>query len=242
MSLLSLTVREIALSQPTSIRVFEKFGIDYCCGGKKPLAEACEAARIDAATLLAALDEAAKATDQPARDWSGASLTELINHIVATHHNYVKSELPRLAVLAQKVVSRHGDTQAHLPAMQGALAALDGELTPHLFKEENILFPYIAQLEQALTSHAAHPTACFGTVTNPIAAMTAEHDAAGEILRTLRQLSNEYTTPVGACPTYLAYYDGLQQFERDLHQHIHLENNILFPRAVALEAREMATR
>jgi regulator of cell morphogenesis and NO signaling len=235
------TVREIALEQPHSIRVFEHFGIDYCCGGRKPLAEACIGNNLVVDEVLAALESAAK-TDAPLTvDWSQATLRKLIEHIVATHHAYVKRELPRLAVLAQKVVNRHGDTQPHLPAMQKALAQLDGELTHHLAKEENILFPYIAGLEAALSSGGSLPEACFGAVANPIAMMTSEHDAAGALLAKIRGLSNHFTTPAGACPTYHAYYDGLKEFEQDLHQHIHLENNILFPRAVDLEASAVST-
>jgi len=230
------TVREIALEQPQSIRVFESFGIDYCCGGRKPLDEACVASNLSVDEVLAALDSAAGTVVPLPVDWSHALLWRLINHIVETHHSYVKRELPRLAILAQKVVNRHGDTQAHLPAIQKAVVQLDDELTHHLAKEENILFPYIAALETALDSGSAHPDACFGTVANPISMMTSEHEAAGALLAEIRNLSNRFTTPVGACPTYHAFYDGLREFEQDLHQHIHLENNILFPRAIELEA------
>jgi regulator of cell morphogenesis and NO signaling len=233
---LTKTVREIALEQPSSIRVFERFGIDYCCGGRKPLAEACAASQLDVDEVLAALESAA-GNGAPSRvAWEQASLGQLIEHIVATHHSYVKRELPRLAVLAQKVVNRHGDTQAHLPAMQKALAQLDDELIHHLGKEEHVLFPYIAKLEAAVASGSATPDACFGAVANPIAMMTSEHDAAGAWLAEIRRLSDNFTTPIGACPTYHAYYDGLQEFEQDLHQHVHLENNILFPRAISLES------
>lgn len=235
---LAQNVREIALDHPHSIRIFEQLGIDYCCGGRKPLAEACVARNLSAVDVLAALNFAEKETALAGRDWTQASLRELIDHIVASHHAYVKRELPRLAVLAQKVVNRHGDTQAHLPALQNVLATLDDELTHHLAKEENILFPYIAGLEAVTESGSSLPDACFGTVANPIGMMTSEHDAAGELLAEIQRLSDNFTTPVGACPTYLAYYDGLKEFQQDLHQHIHLENNILFPRAIVLEAAQ----
>ncbi len=234
------TVREIALEQPHSIRVFEHFGIDYCCGGRKPLAEACAARDVSVDAVLAALDYAATAAEPSPVDWSQTPLQDLIEHIVAKHHSYVKAELPRLAALAQKVVNRHGDTQAHLPALQNAIAQLDQELTHHLAKEENVLFPYIVTLEAAMVSGGAIPDACFGTVANPIAMMTSEHDAAGGLLAEIDLLSDHFTTPVGACPIYHAYYDGLREFEQDLHQHIHLENNILFPRAILLEASAMS--
>jgi regulator of cell morphogenesis and NO signaling len=230
------TVREIALEQPSSIRVFERLGIDYCCGGRKPLTEACGERNLQVADVVAALESAAKIANPAGTDWSKAPMRQLIGHIVATHHEYVKNELPRLAMLAERVVNRHGDTQAHLPQLKAVLAQLDEELTHHLAKEEHVLFPYITKLEEAKTSGGALPHGCFGSVTNPIAMMTSEHDAAGELLAKIEKLTDNFTTPASACPTYLAYYAGLKEFEQDLHQHIHLENNILFPRAVELES------
>ena len=230
------TVREIALEHPSSIRVFEKYGIDYCCGGRKPLAEACAAGHLEVDTVIAALEFAALLPSPVVADFTHASLESLSRHIVDTHHAYVKRELPRLATLAQKVVDRHGATTAELPVIQATLAKLDEELTHHLAKEEEILFPYVVLLERALANGSAKPHGCFGTVANPIAMMTQEHDAAGALLAEIRRLSHSFTTPAGACPTYHAFYDGLRDFEQDLHQHIHLENNILFPRAIELEA------
>jgi regulator of cell morphogenesis and NO signaling len=235
------TVREIALQEPASMRVFERFGIDYCCGGRKPLEEACNASGVEVTAVIAALEAAAAVPASAAKDWRQSPLEELVAHIVATHHSYVKSELPRLAVLAQKVVHRHGETQAELPAIQSLLAQLDQELTQHLAKEEAVLFPYIVQLERVRAAGSARPASCFGNVANPIAMMTQEHDAAGALLAEMRLLSQNFTTPPSACPTYHAYYDGLREFEQDLHQHIHLENNILFPRAIVLEGSAIST-
>lgn len=229
------TVREIALEQPTAIRVFEQFGIDYCCGGRKPLAEACAAGNLEVASVLAALEEAEKKPGTAVDDWSKGTLESLSLHIVATHHTYVKRELPRLAHLAQKVVNRHGATKAELPVIAQTLIQLDEELTSHLAKEEAVLFPFIASLEQSVSLGTPKPKSCFGTVSNPIAMMTQEHDAAGTLLAEIRRLSNHFTTPEDACPTFHAFYDGLKEFEQDLHQHIHLENNILFPRAIEME-------
>jgi regulator of cell morphogenesis and NO signaling len=232
------TVREIALEQPSSIRVFEKFGIDYCCGGRKPLAEACAANDLEVDKVIAALEIAAETPAASVEGWQQKPMEELVNHILATHHAYVKRELPRLAELAQKVVNRHGATRAELPTIQSALARLDEELTQHLAKEEAVLFPFIVKLERG----GAKPEACFGTVANPIAMRTAEHDAAGALLAEMRCLSQNFTTPQEACPTYHAFYDGLREFEQDLHQHIHLENNILFPRAITMEAERDGTK
>jgi len=148
----------------------------------------------------------------------------------------VKRELPRLAQLADKVVNRQGATKSELPMIAAALAQLDDELTHHLAKEETVLFPYVAIIEQSTFLGTLKPQSCFGTVANPIAMMTREHDAAGTLIAEIRRLSKNFTTPEDACPTFHAFYDGLKEFEQDLHQHIHLENNILFPRAIELEA------
>ncbi len=236
------TVREIALAQPASIRVFEHFGIDYCCNGRKPLAEACTAANLEIDTVLAALAVASQGTAPASTDWAQASLETLTRHIISTHHAYVIRELPRLAVLAQKVVNRHGDTQAHLPTIQTRVAQLDAELTSHLAKEESILFPYVIALERSIVEGTARPHGCFNNVASPIATMMAEHDAAGALLADIKLLTGNFTPPVGACPTYVGFYTTLKEFEQDLHQHIHLENNILFPRAITLEAQAASTQ
>jgi regulator of cell morphogenesis and NO signaling len=230
------TVREIALGRPSSIRVFEQFGIDYCCGGRKPLAEACAANHVEVDAVIAALEAAGDTPNVAVDDWTNTSLAGLSAHIVATHHAYVRRELPRLAELARKVVNRHGGTKTELPAIQFRLAQLDEELIQHLEKEETVLFPYVVSLERAIADGSPKPGGCFGSVVNPIAMMTQEHDAAGTLIAQIRGLSHNFKTPEDACPTYYAFYDGLKEFEQDLHRHIHLENNILFPRAIELEA------
>ena len=235
MTVTTQTVREIALENPASIRVFEAFGIDYCCGGRKPLAEACEAKNLSFDAVIAALKKGSANGAPATEDWSQKSLSSLAAHIVNTHHAYVRRELPRLAELAAKVVNRHGDTKPELPQIQAKVAQISEELTEHLAKEEVVLFPYINRFERAKEDGTAKPHGCFGTVANPIAMMTQEHDAAGTLMADIRELSSDYTPPVGACPTFLAFCNGLHEFEQDLHQHIHLENNILFPRALQME-------
>jgi regulator of cell morphogenesis and NO signaling len=230
------TVREIALEQPTSIRVFERYGIDYCCGGRKPLSEACAARSLEVGAVIAALENAASHSGKPGDDVGTKSLEGLCAHIIATHHEYVRRELPRLTALAAKVVNRHGEKHLELPVIQASLARLGEELTAHLAKEEVVLFPYISKLERALAEGGTKPQSCFGSVSNPIVMMTREHDDAGLLLEVIRNKSAQFTPPEGACPTYHAFYDGLREFEQDLHQHIHLENNVLFPRAIEMEA------
>lgn len=229
------TVREIALEQPASIRVFEKFGIDYCCGGRKPLAQACEERSIETEAVLAAIQEATGNGDNTGRDWTQASLETICNHIVEKHHAYVRAELPRLEMLAQKVVSRHGSTRPELEQIQKLIGSLGEELLQHLSKEEMALFPYVTNLERNMTECGPRPLGCFGAVRNPIRVMLAEHDAAGDALSKMRALSSGFTPPEGACPTYRGFYQTLAEFENDLHRHVHLENNILFPRAIELD-------
>jgi regulator of cell morphogenesis and NO signaling len=229
------TVRDIATENPATVRVFEKYGIEYCCGGKVPLADACAAKGLNVDEVIATLEATAPlAADE--RDWARESLASLAAHIVATHHAYVSHEVPRLNELAGKVVSRHGDTREELPAIQSKLAELGEELIAHQGKEEVVLFPYISKLERFAAGNGTMPRNCFGSITHPIEMMTRDHDFAGNLMAEIRTLSQDYTPPDGACPTFRGFYEGLREFEQDLHQHIHLENNNLFPRAVELEA------
>lgn len=229
------TVRDIAIEQPAAIRVFEKYGIDYCCGGRRPLAEVCQEHALTLDEVLAAIQNA-EAQKQPAGpDWSIVPLAAICDHIVRTHHDYIRAELPRLQFLAQKVVARHGNDRPELPQIQQLVHAVGNDLISHLAKEEGMLFPYITNLERNLANCGPGSIGCGGSVRNPISVMMAEHDVAGDILAQIRKLSNDYTPPEGACPTYRGFYQSLKEFEQDLHQHVHLENNILFPRAIELE-------
>lgn len=236
MTITDKTVREIALEQPSSIRVFEHFGIDYCCGGRRPIAEACAAKGIETSAVIAALEKAAEADGAPVNNWATQSLTALITQIVDVHHAYCRNELPRLATLAERVVRRHGGDKPELLVIQAKLAQLSEELTEHIAKEEVVLFPYVKKLQCATVENTPEPQSCFGSVENPVAMMMREHDAAGVLMGDIRELSRGFTPPIGACPTFHAFYSGLHEFELDLHQHVHLENNILFPRAIEMES------
>lgn len=232
------TVRELAVELPHATRVFEKYGIDYCCGGGSTLDSACAAKGLNANDVLKAIStetvEAAR-RDPSAQDWNEASLSDLIDHITATHHAYVRQETVRIQQLLAKVASKHGEKHPETIRVQEVFAALAAELMSHLMKEENILFPYVRRLEEASLSGTPKPRPMFGSVQNPIHMMEIEHDSAGEALRTVARESNNYAPPDDACPTFKTCYAALQAFETDLHQHIHLENNILFPKAIALE-------
>jgi len=229
------TVRDIALEQPASIRVFEKYGIDYCCGGRRPLAQVCEEHAIQIDEVLAAIENTAAEQPPTGPDWVSTQLEAICDHIVRTHHTYIRSELPRLQFLAKKVVARHGEDRSELPQIQQLVDAVGSDLISHLAKEEMMLFPYITNLERNFATCGPNSIGCSGSVRNPIHVMMAEHDVAGDILAQIRKLSSDYTPPDGACPTYRSFYLSLEEFEKDLHQHVHLENNILFPRAIELE-------
>ena len=231
------TVRELAVENLAATRVFEKLGIDYCCGGNQSLEQACEKANISPDEVLDALDmarEEAHAAQLP-HDWSAEPLSELIAHIKTTHHKYTRDETLRLTALLQKVCSVHGKNHPELFELQGIFSALVQELMTHLMKEEMVLFPYISRMEEAVIQKEPVLPAPFGTVENPVAMMEHEHDSAGNALRAIRKATRDFVAPADACVSYQTLYQALAAFEADLHQHIHLENNILFPRAIAME-------
>jgi regulator of cell morphogenesis and NO signaling len=241
MQTIEKTVREIVLENPSSIRVFEMLGIDYCCGGKRSLSEACSLAAIDVDETLALLAQAADRDSRSgqANEWTARPLSELIGHIVEQHHGFVHRETPRLVGLLAKVKARHGSTHPEIAQIDSLFLVMAQELLTHMLKEEQVLFPRIEQLENAMKTGTPAPEAFFGSVSRPIANMAADHEDAGAVLSRLRELSNGYTPPAGACPTFVALYRGLEDFEQDLHQHVHLENNILFPRAIEIERNQV---
>jgi len=169
-----------------------------------------------------------------------ATAIELISYILDKHHIYTKDEMARLEPLAEKVLAAHGENHSELLAMRDLLRQLFTDLKQHMFKEEQILFPFVLELERARMQNRPAPFAPFGTVNNPIKMMMMEHDTAGDMLRELRKLSADYKVPADACVSYKTLYEALEAFEQDLHQHIHLENNLLFPKAVELEAAAIA--
>lgn len=229
------TVRELVIQMPQATRVFEKFKIDYCCGGNTSLVEACAKAGVDLRELEQELEHAGPAREIQATDFNEMTLPVLIDHIVTKHHLFTREEMVRLDALMTKVVSVHGDKHPELQEVSTLLKKLDEDLNPHMLKEERVLFPYIVQLDRSATLKVNPPFAPFGTVKNPVRMMMMEHDAAGEILRELRSVTSDYAIPADACMSYKTLYEALEALERDLHQHIHLENNILFPKAVEFE-------
>jgi regulator of cell morphogenesis and NO signaling len=234
---LERTVGDLAVAMPGATRIFERLGIDYCCGGTRSLRDACDRAGLAAEEVLKELEGGIE-YGSPASDseWQNCSLAELISHIVFRHHAYLKEEIPRLEKLIAKVAGVHGKKHPEVLRVQAIFQSLHNELMPHMIKEEQVLFPYIEQLEYSVRNHRVAPAAHFGTVRNPIKMMTYEHDQAGDQLREIRTATGSFALPEDACASYRALYEALQESERDLHQHIHLENNILFPKAIQLES------
>jgi len=225
------TVGDWVADHPETARVFEELQIDYCCGGNRPLADVCEANDLNADSLASRLNDAiAQRDDDLQPDCMKMSLTELCDYIEVTHHAFLKTELSRLTQLVSKVADVHGSLHPELHDVRTVFAELCAELEPHMMKEENILFPAIRILEQSMDC----PQFPFGAVTNPIRMMEHEHDNAGGALKRIRDVTQDFLVPIDACNTWQAMLNGLKNLERDLHQHIHKENNILFPRAEQL--------
>lgn len=222
-----MQIGQLVAERPARSRVFDHHGLDYCCGGKRTIEDACRRRGVDPDPVLADL-EALDATVVPHDDpIAGMSMTELADHIEETHHTYLRSELPRLTRLVDKVTAVHGQAHAWLEEVRTVYAGLVAELEPHMMKEEQILFPMIREIEKSGTNSAVH---C-GTIENPIRVMEHEHDNAGEALARLRTLTDGFGIPEGACSSFRAMLDGLETLEADLHRHIHKENNVLFVRA-----------
>lgn len=230
------TVGQLVAERASRAKVFERFGIDYCCGGKISVAEACGRKGVDPVAVMAALDalDAALGANVDERDWSTAPLDTLVQHILTTHHAYLNEAMPRLAFLVSKVARVHGDSHPELLEVLSFYNKFHAEMVAHMGKEEAILFPLILGLAKGEDVGFAPPVAA------PISVMEAEHDGAGRDLEAINRLTNGYVPPESACNSYRAMLDGLRELEQDTHRHIHLENNVLFPRAIELAAAPRA--
>lgn len=230
------TVGEIVSENYQAAAVFEKHQIDYCCGGKKTLDVVCRERQLDMSQLLKEIEETTAFIQMPpsqnAAKWN---LSFLINYIVETHHQYVKEAIPTLVRYTQKIASVHGKNHPELIEVQNRFKTLSTELSAHLQKEEQVLFPYINRLLQAKAKHATPDKPGFETIENPLRVLEHEHDSAGALMLEIRQLCNNYFPPADACTTYKVALSKLREFETDLHLHVHLENNILFLKAQVLE-------
>ncbi len=233
------TIGDLVAAQPLLARVFERLGIDYCCGGKRTLAAACAAKGLDVNSVMPVLAAAAELTSEaaPEVDAAAMSLTALADHIEHTHHAYVKMELPELVEKADRVATKHAWRDRRLPEIAATVRELANEMFHHMLKEEQILFPLVRALDRGEGGASAH---C-GSIANPIRVMEAEHDSAGGAIARLRELTDGFAPKPDDCNTHRALLAGLAQFEADLHRHVHKENNVLFPRALALEAQLAGT-
>ena len=230
------TLGEIAAKDLRKAEVFRRYGLDFCCGGKKTVKEACAEKGLDVTKIEQELQQADKnpaATRAlPYNEWDPGFLAD---YIVNTHHTYVRNNLPDLMTYTQKVARVHGDQHPELLEIYTLVESINEELLGHMLKEENILFPFIKQLVKAKNNNQPLERPHFGTVENPVRMMEAEHESAGQDLERIRELSNNYSLPEDACGSYKMLFNMLEEFESDLHIHIHLENNILFPKALELE-------
>ncbi len=229
------TIGDMVREAPLRANVFERYRIDYCCNGVRTLEEVCAEKSLDADRIRAELDDSQE--DGAGRDFDAMPLADLASYIVERHHSYLRVNLPSIAQKAQRVVAVHGTGHAFLAELKRVFRGLSDELTQHMMKEEMVLFPLIGRMEQAEQQGQPPPPAPGGSVQDPIRMMEHEHDDAGRDLETMRELTSSFEPPAGACNTFRALYAQLEDLERDLHMHVHLENNILFPKAAEIEQR-----
>lgn len=231
------TIREIAVAMPATTRVFEEYKIDFCCGGGRSFYDACQFAGVAAEIVSQKIDQILNAQTEDFDSPENKTASELIDYILEKHHVFTKQEIKRLFPLMEKVRRKHGEAHAELFFLENDFFALCSELTAHMRKEENVLFPFIKHLEMSNANNLSSLPPPFKTIKNPVKTMMAEHDAAGDFLRKMREITNDYALPADACPSFQALYFGLEELEKDLHRHIHLENNVLFPAAEKLEQK-----
>jgi regulator of cell morphogenesis and NO signaling len=216
---MSDTIAQIATTRPVAVKVFQRHGVDFCCGGQRPLDEACRAKGLDPDAILAEISAEEQRSQRTDRRWDDAPVGELVDHILAKHHRPLDEELPRLVMLARKVARVHGDHEPRLEILETLVIDLVEDLVPHMEKEEQILFPWILRGEGR-------------TAAGPVQVMEEEHEQVGDILRRIRSITGDYDIPAQACGSWRALWTGLEALEADLHEHIHLENNVLFPRVL----------
>lgn len=235
------TVAELVAKDYRTAEVFKKHGIDFCCGGKKTIEKVCRDKAVDIEVLrneIAAIQNNAEMKEQAFNEWT---LTFLIDYIVNVHHAYVKRNMQLITEFAQKVALVHGEHNPENKDIAKLWDSIVSDLNQHLKKEEEVLFPYIKKLEQyTMGESEQYPQAVFGSAKNPIRMMENEHDLVGNLMKHIEIISNHFTPPAHACNTYRVLYAKLEEFQNDLHTHIHLENNILFPKAIALENASLA--
>jgi regulator of cell morphogenesis and NO signaling len=234
-SLLQQSLAHIVTNDPRTADVFERLGLDYCCHGGRSLQEATAERGLPISSVVDDLIRLGEPAAGSSAHDAWRDLADLTHYIRTRHHGYVRSAQPRIAGWLDKLINRHGARHPELAEIRHVFDQLSADLFAHMMKEENILFPFIDTLAAAARSRAALPAGPFGTVANPIRAMEHDHEEAGALTERLRALTNGYQAPPDGCTTYQVCFQELAAFEADLHRHVHLENNVLFPRAIALE-------
>jgi regulator of cell morphogenesis and NO signaling len=229
------TIRDIVADDFRAASVFERHGIDFCCGGNRPIADACREFGVNADALVAELEAVMASAESGLPRYNTWELDFLIGYIVTNHHGYVRKAIDTIRSHTRKVSEVHGERHPEVKPIAETFENLAREMTQHMAREEQVLFPYIADMVAAARGGRPAPPAPFGVVANPIRVLETEHVAAGDEMASIRNLSGGYTPPEDACTTFKVAYQELRAFEADLHQHVHLENNILFPKALALE-------
>ena len=233
---LDMTIRDIVANDFRTAAVFQRHGIDFCCKGDRSIQDACRNGRVTADQVLKDIAEATATPATGGARFNSWDLSTLTSYIVGNHHSFVREAMPVLLTHTKKVAAVHGDRHPELPEVARLFNEVASEMTSHMAREEQILFPYIVGLEEASHGAGGRPSAPFGTVRNPIRMMEMEHESAGDAMARIRSLTSGYAIPEGACTTYRVCLQELEAFERDLHEHVHLENNLLFPKAARLEA------
>lgn len=233
------TLGQIATSDLRKAKVFKKFGLDFCCGGKKTLSQACSEKGIDILEVTYQLENQDEENDKIELDYDNWNLTFLVDFIVNRYQQYLLRELPELEIMASKVVRVHGSRHPEVIEIAKLQQEMKDELLTHMVKEERILFPYIVALNNSSSDDSSLHASHFGTIQNPINMMEMEHEFVGEHLAQIKSLTNSYTPPLDACSTFKMWFLSLKEMDADLQIHIHLENNILFPKAIELEKTRM---
>jgi len=231
-----MTLADIVTGDSRTATVFDRIGLDYCCHGHQTLRDAATDRGVPLSELIEQLANLGPRPDGASAPAATDDLATLAQHVVNRHHRYARETIPTISAWLDKLVSRHGTRHPELASIQLAFEELAGELLNHMSKEEHLLFPYIEALAAAAKTGGPLPPSPFGTILNPIRVMEQDHREAGDHMSHIRVWSQSYTPPADACRTYRLCYEALAQFEADLHQHVHLENHVLFPRAVALES------
>ena len=230
------TIRDIVAGDYRAAAVFQQYGIDFCCGGSKTIDEACRGRGLNPAQVLSDVSRVCATPDAASQQFAQWDPAALVDYIVTKHHGYVRQAMPPIAAYTKKLAAVHGPNHPELLEVERVFAGVAAEMTMHMMKEEQILFPFIVRLAKAAEENRPAPPIPFGTVANPIRMMEDEHESAGNALARIATLTSGYQPPEDACTTYRVGLQELEAFERDLHAHVHLENNILFPKALKLEA------